>query len=253
MSENSTALVTGGAKRIGAAIVRDLAAHGFAVAIHSNTSVGEAEALAAEIKAAGGRAVVVGGDLSDADAVARLVPAAVAALGPLTLLVNNASVFLKDSYGGLDIGVWQTQFDINLRAPVFLAEAFAAQLPEGFDGNIVNMIDQRVLKLRPDMPSYTLTKAALWAATQTLAQALAPRIRVNGIGPGPTFPNIHAKDQAMTKEVGGIPLKRPVDPADFGRAIRFLVSTRSMTGQLLLLDSGQHIGWETPDIVGRPS
>ncbi len=253
MSEPCTALVTGSAKRIGAAIVRDLAAHGFAVAIHGNTSVGQADTLAAEIIAAGGRAAVVRGDLADAGAVARLVPAAVAALGPLTLLVNNASVFLKDSYGGLDIGVWQTQFDINLRAPVFLAEAFAAQLPEGSDGNIVNMIDQRVLKLRPDMPSYTLTKAALWAATQTLAQALAPRIRVNGIGPGPTFANAYAKDQRMTKEVGGIPLKRPVDPADFGRAVRFLVETKSITGQLLLIDSGQHIGWETPDIVGRPS
>ncbi len=251
MSQPRTALVTGSAKRIGAAIVRDLAAHGFAVAIHSNRSVDEANALAGEIEAAGGRAAVVHGDLSDADAVARLVPAARAALGPLTLLVNNASVFLKDRYGGLDIGIWRTQFDINLRAPVFLAEAFAAQLPEGSDGNIVNMIDQRVLKLTPEMPSYTLTKAALWAATQTLAQALAPRIRVNGIGPGPTFANPYATDQGMTKEIGGIPLRRPVDPADFGRAIRFLVETPSITGQLLLLDSGQHIGWETPEIVGK--
>ena len=189
MSEPRTALVTGSAKRIGAAIARDLAAHGFAIAIHCNQSIGEAEALAAEIEAGGGRAAVVRGDLADAGAVARLVPAAAASLGPLTLLVNNASVFLKDLYGGLDIGVWQTQFDVNLRAPVFLAEAFAAQLPKGLEGNIVNMIDQRVLKLRPDMPSYTLTKAALWAATQTLAQALAPKVRVNGIGPGPTFPN----------------------------------------------------------------
>jgi NAD(P)-dependent dehydrogenase (short-subunit alcohol dehydrogenase family) len=253
MSEPRTALVTGSAKRIGAAIARDLAAHGFAVAIHCNQSIGEAEALAAEIEAGGGRAVVVRGDLADAGAVARLVPAAAASLGPLTLLVNNASVFLKDLYGGLDIGVWQTQFDVNLRAPVFLAEAFAAQLPKGLEGNVVNMIDQRVLKLRPDMPSYTLTKAALWAATQTLAQALAPKVRVNGIGPGPTFPNPYAADQGMTKEVAGIALKRPVDPFDFGRAIRFLVETKSITGQLLLIDSGQHLGWETPDIVGRPS
>jgi NAD(P)-dependent dehydrogenase (short-subunit alcohol dehydrogenase family) len=253
MSERPTALVTGGAKRIGAAIVRDLAAHGFAVAIHANRSAGEANALVAEIEAGGGRAAVVQGDLADADAVARIVPEAVAAIGPLTLLVNNASVFMKDRYGGLDAGVWQSQFDINLRAPVFLAEAFAAQLPSGTDGNIVNMIDQRVLKLTPEMPSYTLTKAALWTATQTLAQALAPRIRVNGIGPGPTFPNPYAVDRSMTKEVAGIALKRPVDPADFGRAIRFLVETPSITGQLLLVDSGQHIGWETPDIVGRPS
>ncbi len=250
MSGRQTALVTGGAKRIGAAIVRELAAHGFAVAIHCNRSVDEAQALATEIAAAGGRAAIVRGDLAEAGATASVVPAAVQALGPLTLLVNSASVFLKDAYGKLDSGTWQTQFDVNLRAPVFLAEAFAAQLPEGCEGNIVNLIDQRVLKLTPQMPSYTLTKSALWAATQTLAQALAPRIRVNGIGPGPTFPNHYAVDTGMTKEVAGTLLKRAVDPADIGRAVRFLVETPSITGQLLLVDSGQHIAWETRDIVG---
>jgi NAD(P)-dependent dehydrogenase (short-subunit alcohol dehydrogenase family) len=252
MAEMPTALVTGGARRIGAAIARDLAAHGFAVAIHCNRSHDAARALLAEIEDAGGRGAIVRGDLSDAATVARVVSDARAALGPLTLLVNNASVFLADSYGALDIAVWQTQFDVNLRAPVFLAEAFAAQLPENAEGNIVNLIDQRVLKLTPEMPSYTLTKAALWAATQTLAQALTPRIRVNGIGPGPTFPNVH-DGGLMTKEVEGIALKRAVDPADLGRAVRFLVETKSITGQLLLLDSGQHIGWKTPDIVGAAS
>jgi NAD(P)-dependent dehydrogenase (short-subunit alcohol dehydrogenase family) len=252
MTGKLTALVTGGAKRIGAAIVRDLGGHGWAVAIHCNGSVAEANALADELRAAGARAAVVRGDLANAEAVAGIVPEAAAALGPITLLVNNASVFLKDKFGELDLGVWQTQFDVNLRAPIFLAEAFARQLPDGWDGNIVNMIDQRVLKLTPQMPSYTLTKAALWAATQTLAQTLAPRIRVNGIGPGPTFPNAYAHDLRMTKEIAGIPLKRPVDPADIGKAVRFLVETPSITGQLLLLDSGQHIGWETPDVIGKP-
>jgi NAD(P)-dependent dehydrogenase (short-subunit alcohol dehydrogenase family) len=250
MAQKPTALVTGGAKRIGAAIARDLASHGFRVAIHCNRSVAEANALADELAARGAKTAVVRADLSNAHDVAHVVPGAVAALGPLTLLVNNASVFLKDSFGALDLGVWQTQFDVNLRAPLLLAEAFAAQLPDGAEGNIVNMIDQRVLKLTPEMPSYTLTKAALWAATQTLAQALAPRIRVNGIGPGPTFPNPYAGDGGMTKEITGIALKRPVDVSDYGRAIRFLVETRSITGQLLLVDSGQHIGWQTPDIVG---
>lgn len=242
--------MTGGAKRIGAAIVRDLARHGFRVAIHCNKSLAEANALAKELRSSGADAVVVQADLSDTDAVTRIVPEAIAALGPLTLLINNASVFLRDKFGDLDHAVWQTQFDVNLRAPVFLAEAFAAQLPEGVEGNIVNMIDQRVLKLTPEMPSYTLTKAALWTATQTLAQSLAPRIRVNGIGPGPTFPNPYAGDSGMTKEISGIALGRPVDVGDYGRAIRFLVETRSVTGQLLLVDSGQHIGWKTPDIVG---
>jgi NAD(P)-dependent dehydrogenase (short-subunit alcohol dehydrogenase family) len=249
MASGLTALVTGGAKRIGAAIVRDLGKHGWAVAIHCDRSIAEANALAEELRAGGTQAAVGRADLSDPEALARIVPEATAALGPLTLLVNNASVFLKDRFGELDLGVWQKQFDVNLRAPVFLAEAFAAQLPQGADGNIVNLIDQRVLKLTPHMPSYTLSKAALWAATQTLAQALAPRIRVNGIGPGPTFPNPYSGDQSMTKEVAGIPLKRPVDPADFGRAIRFIVDTPSMTGQLLLLDSGQHISWKTRDVV----
>jgi NAD(P)-dependent dehydrogenase (short-subunit alcohol dehydrogenase family) len=248
MTGRQTALVTGGARRIGAAIVRDLASHGWAVAIHCNNSVPEADALAEEIRQAGGRAAIVRADLADADAIARIVPEAVTALGPLTLLVNNASVFLQDRFGELNQNVWQSQFDTNLRAPVFLAEAFAAQLPEGAEGNIVNIIDQRVLKLTPMMPSYTLTKAALWTATQTLAQALAPKIRVNGIGPGPTFPNPYAKDPGMTKEVAALPLKRSVDPADFGRAIRFIADTPSMTGQLLLLDSGQHIAWKTIDV-----
>jgi NAD(P)-dependent dehydrogenase (short-subunit alcohol dehydrogenase family) len=249
MAPPQTALVTGGARRIGAAIVRDLASHGFAVAIHCGQSLAEANALADELRAGGSRASVVQADLADAAAVARIVPEAAAALGPVTLLVNNASVFLKDRFGALNSTLWQRQFDINLRAPVFLAEAFAAQLPENAEGNIVNLIDQRVLKLTPQMPSYTLTKAALWAATQTLAQQLAPRIRVNGIGPGPTFPNAYAKDPSMAKEVAGTPLRRPVDPADIGRAVRFIVDTPSMTGQLLLLDSGQHITWQTRDVV----
>ena len=243
------ALITGGAMRIGAAIARDLAAHGWSVAIHCRRSAASADALSAEIEATGGRAAVVAADLADADALMRIVPAAQAALGPLTLLVNNASVYLEDQVGGLELGRWQTQFDVNLRAPVFLAEAFAAQLPDGSEGNIVNMIDQRVWKLTPEMTSYTLTKAALWAATQTLAQALAPRIRVNGIGPGPTAPNPRDGAEGLAREAAGVLLGRQVDLADYGRTIRFLVETPSITGQMIAVDSGQHLAWRTPDIV----
>jgi NAD(P)-dependent dehydrogenase (short-subunit alcohol dehydrogenase family) len=246
------ALVTGGAKRIGAAIVRDLAAHGWGVVIHCNRSADEADRLVAEIADAGGRAAIVTGDLGDADALATIVPAAARALGPLTLLVNNASVFLEDRIGGLDFGLWQSQFDVNLRAPVFLAEAFARQLPEGREGIIVNMIDQRVLNLTPDMTSYSLTKAALFAATRTLAQALAPRIRVNAIGPGPTLPNWRDGAEGLAREAAATPLRRPVDPADFGRAIRFFVETPSVTGQMLALDSGQHLAW-SDEIAGSGS
>ena len=243
------ALVTGGAKRIGAAIVRDLASHGWAVAIHCNRSPGEAAELAGELSAGGAPATVVYGDLADPNAPARVAAQAAAALGPLTLLVNNASMFVKDEFGALELDLWQRQLDVNLRAPVFLAEAFAAQLPDGVEGNIVNIIDQRVVKLTPKMPSYTISKAALWAATQTMAQAFAPRIRVNGIGPGPTFPNSYSGDAGMTRQASRLPLERTVDPADIGRAVRFIVDTPSMTGQLLLLDSGQHIGWKTRDII----
>ena len=249
MSEGQIALVTGGARRIGAAIVRDLATHGWAVAIHFNNSRENAEALAGEIRAAGGRAATVAGDLADPAALERVIPAASDALGSLTLLVNNASVFLKDRIGGLDFALWQTQFDVNLRAPVFLTEAFARQLPDSREGNVVNMIDQRVLKLTPEVPSYTLTKAALWTATQTFAQALAPRIRVNAIGPGPTFPNPHDGEAGLEKEVTGTLLERRVALGDFGRAIRFLVETPSVTGHMITLDSGQHLAWRTPDIV----
>jgi NAD(P)-dependent dehydrogenase (short-subunit alcohol dehydrogenase family) len=238
-----TALVTGGARRIGAAIVRDLAQHGWAVAVHCRTSIAEAEQLVGEIRASGGRADAIVADLADLAALRSILPAAAKALGPVTLLVNNASVFLEDAIGGLDSNLWQTQFDINLRAPVFLADAFTAQLPADCEGNIVNMVDQRVLKLRPDMTSYTLSKAALWAATQTLAQALAPRIRVNAIAPGPTFPNWRDGEDGIRREAARLPLKRRVDPAEFGRAIRFIVGARAMTGGMLTLDGGQHLAW----------
>lgn len=251
MSDIRTALVTGGARRIGLSIARDLASHGWAVAIHCNRSVEEAERVVEAIRASGGRAAVLRADLTDDRECAALLPDARAALGPVTLLVNNASTFLPDRIGALDSKLWRTQFEVNLHAPVALAEAFAAALPDGLEGNIVNMIDQRVWKLNPDMFSYTLSKAALLTATRTLAQALAPRIRVNGIGPGPTLPNPRDGEAGLKREIAGVPLARPVDPADFGRAIRFLVETRSITGQMLALDSGQHLAWRTPDMVGE--
>jgi NAD(P)-dependent dehydrogenase (short-subunit alcohol dehydrogenase family) len=244
------ALVTGGARRIGLAIVRDLAAHGWAVAIHCHRSAGAGEREAAAIRTAGGRAAVVEGDLADMAAVRGLLPAVKAALGPATLLVNNAALYLPDAVGGLDEDTWRRQFATNLQAPVWLAEAFAAQLPRGAEGNVVNLIDQRVWKLTPKMTSYTLSKAALWAATRTLAQALAPRIRVNAIAPGPTLPNERGGEDGLSGEAGGVLLERRVDLADFGRAVRFLVETRSMTGQMLALDAGQHLAWQTPDVIG---
>src|SRR5262245_39029147 len=184
------ALVTGGARRIGRAIVLALAEAGYAVAIHHNRSAADAEALATAIKNRGGPAAIVAADLADHGAVERLVSAANAALGPLSLLVNNACVFEPDEIGGLDRERWDRHFAVNLRAPLFLAEAFAAQAPDRGDASIVILLDQRVLKLTPQFVSYTLTKSALHAATSTLAQALAPRVRVNAVAPGPTLQSV---------------------------------------------------------------
>ena len=191
------------------------------------------------------RAAVLGADLADPAAVAGLVPAARAALGPLGVLVNNASVFEPDAVGGLDLALWERHFAVNLRAPVFLAEAFAAQV-EG-EGAVVNLIDQRVWKLTPRFFSYTLSKAALWTATRTLAQALAPRVRVNGIGPGPTFASARQAPEDFARQQAALPLGRGPSPEEIATAVRFLIEARTVTGQMIALDGGQHLAWQTPD------
>jgi len=248
MSE--VALVTGGARRIGRAIVERLAEAGYAVAIHCGSARAEAQALADAIIQRGGRAIVVQADLVDPAAVAALVPSVEAALGPVTLLVNNASSFLIDEVTAIDVATWNRQFSINLRAPSVLAGALANHLPEGRHGAIVNIIDQRVWKLTPQYYSYTLTKAALLTATKTMAQALAPRIRVNAVGPGPTLPNPHDGPEAMEQEAAGTLLQRTIDPREIAEAVLYLAQARAITGQMVAVDAGQHLGWRTPDIVG---
>jgi NAD(P)-dependent dehydrogenase (short-subunit alcohol dehydrogenase family) len=244
------ALVTGGARRIGAAIVSRLAAAGYAVAIHCNRSREDADALARDLAAIGVRCAIVIADLADPAAVERVIPETEAALGPVTLLVNNASSFLLDDIRDIDVARWNRQFSINLRAPSVLAGAMANRLPEGRDGAIVNIIDQRVWKLTPQYYSYTLTKAALLTATQTMAQALSPRIRVNAVGPGPTLPNPHDGASAMEAEAAATLLGRKVDAAEIADAVLYLAQARSVTGQMIAVDAGQHLGWRTPDIVG---
>lgn len=243
-------LVTGGAKRIGRAIVEDLAAHGFGVAIHCNRARAAADDLAAMVTANGGRAVVVQADLADMAAVDGLLANAEAALGPITLLVNNASVFEGDSVTDFGWDAWDRHFALHVKAPALLAKKFAAALPEGSEGLIVNMIDQRVLKPTPQYFSYSLSKAALWAATKTMAQALAPRIRVNAIGPGPTLPSSRQDDAAFGAQLDGLILKRGPELAEFGATIRYLWQARSITGQMIALDGGQHLAWQTPDVTG---
>ena len=216
-----TALVTGGARRIGEAIVKRLAAEGWAVAIHCHRSGYEAKALARAIQAAGGRAAIIEADLADAAAVSSIIAQAGAALGPVTLLVNNASVFEPDDIYSLEETVWERHLGVNLRAPVFLARDFAAQLPDGVDGAIVNVIDQRVWKPTPHFLSYTLSKSALFTATQTMAQALAPRIRVNAVGPGPTLASSRQRRDDFARQGASVPLGQGPNREEIAEAVLF--------------------------------
>lgn len=251
MSEKPpTALVTGGARRVGAAIVADLAAHGFAVAVHCNTSRDEADSLAAKINGAGGLAAVVQGDLADRDALQRVVPDASAALGPVRLLVNNASVFDDDAADSFRWEDWDRHFDMHLKAPVALTRSLAEALPDWEDALVVNIIDQRVWRLTPRFFSYTLSKSALWTATRTMAQTYGPRIRVNAIGPGPTLKNERQDTEDFQKQVEALILERGPELGEFGATIRYLWSSRSVTGQMIALDGGQHLAWQTPDVYG---
>src|SRR5215468_5538960 len=246
-STDRVALVTGGARRIGAAIVRSLAQSGYAVVIHANHSVVEAEALCAEIGAAGGRAAVIAADLADRDAVGGLVGAAVAAMGPLTLLVNNAGEFETDVFGALDRRRVERQFAVNLWAPLFLAQTFAAQTRRRDDASIINILDQRVFRPTPRFFSYTLSKSALHTATTTLAQALAPKLRVNAVAPGPTLPSPRQTDLQFAAQSESLPLQRGPRPDDIAAAVLYLAQARSVTGVTLPVDGGQHLSWRTTD------
>ncbi|GLR49788.1 SDR family oxidoreductase [Shinella yambaruensis] len=245
-----TALVTGGAKRIGKAIVEDLVAHGFAVAIHANTSLEDAEAMARAFNAGGGSTVAVQCDLADGAATSRLIGTAADALGPIGLLVNNASLFKPDTVEAFDDALWERHFAVHVKAPSILARDFVRQLPEGAPGSIVNIIDQRVWNPTPRYYSYTLSKSALWMATRTMAQSFAPRVRVNAIGPGPSLPNERQDEAAFQAQVEGLILRRGPGLDEFGRTVRFLFDTPSITGQMIALDGGQHLAWETPDVGG---
>jgi NAD(P)-dependent dehydrogenase (short-subunit alcohol dehydrogenase family) len=235
------ALVTGGAHRIGRAIVEDLAAHGWAVAIHAHHSLADAEALATAIRGTGGRAAAVGGDIADTTMHAGVIAAATKALGPVTLLVNNASMFEKDTFGALDRALFDRQIAVNLAGPIFLAQAFAAALPAGIEGNIVNLLDQRVYRPSPAYFSYQLAKSALLIATDVMAKALAPRIRVNGIAPGPVLPSATQSAEGFTRKLEATLLKRAPELTEFGRTVRYFVEARSVTGQVVALDSGEHL------------
>jgi NAD(P)-dependent dehydrogenase (short-subunit alcohol dehydrogenase family) len=244
--DRAAAFVTGGARRIGRALVEALAARGHPVAIHAHHSVAAAETLAREITDAGGRAIAVAGDLGREADVERLVPMAGSALGPLGVLINNASTFERDSVETATRASWDLHLEANLRAPFVLIQAFARALPASADGVVVNLLDQRVWAPTPDFVSYTVAKLGLWGLTQTLAVALAPRIRVAGIGPGPTLANTRQTPDSFAAQVASVPLQRGPSLGEMQAALRFILDTPSYTGQMLALDGGQHLGWTFP-------
>lgn len=237
------ALVTGAADRVGAAIARRLARDGWAVIVHYRSSAEKAEAVAAEIRAAGGQATAVGADLADRSQRSRVIADAAKPFGPLTLLVNNASLFERDAVTDLDETLWDAHFAVHAEAPAFLSRDFAAQLPADVGGNIVNIIDERVLDLSPAYFSYTLSKAVLWTMTRTLAQSLAPRIRVNAIGPGPTVPPPHVSPEAHARRLTELPLGRAADAEGIADGVAAILALDAMTGQMIVLDGGEHIEW----------
>ncbi len=245
-----TVLVTGAGARLGAALALSLGDAGWSVAIHYNTAKAPAEAIAAKIQAQGGAAQTFQADFTKEAQTAGLIAKVVTAMGPLTALVNNASIFEKDAIETMTRESWDAHLEINLRAPVKLAQDFQAQLPAGETGAIVNIVDQRVLKLTPQFASYTLSKFALWGATHTLAQAMAPHIRVNAIAPGPTFKSTRQSPVDWSAQNDAMPLGKGPEPQDICQALHYILNARSLTGQTIAVDGGQRLIWRTPDVHG---
>ncbi len=245
------ALVTGAGKRLGRAMASHLAQTGYALGIHYNHSQADAEELVRRIRDDGGKAVCVKARLQSAEDVATLVERTTNGLGmPLTLLVNSASAFEDDDIDTMTHDSWALHMDVNLRAPAMLAQAFARQVPPDRDGLIINMLDQRVLKLTPQFLTYTLSKSALYSLTHTLAQALGSKgIRVNGIGPGPTLKNKRQTEEDWRRQNEATILGHGADSADICRALQFLIDSKAVTGQMIAVDGGQHLVWQTPDVM----
>ncbi len=234
------ALVTGGARRLGRAMVEMLAREGFAVAIHCRRSRDEAEAL---LKHIGGRGCVVQADLAEETALLPMLAEVEAQLGPVGVLINNASVFERDELGGVTRQSWDAHMEPNLRAPFVLSQAVAKSLPEGAEGLIINMLDQRVWNLTPHFVSYTVSRSALWSLTRSMALGMAPRIRVNAIGPGPVLPAEGQSLEHFESMCRSTPLQRGASPDEIAAIARMFLMLPSITGQMLAPDGGQHLNW----------
>lgn len=240
-------LITGAGRRIGRAIALDFGKRGWAVAVHYNHSAIAATEVVSEIRAFGGKACAVSGDLSREEYTITIIPKVVETFGPLGCLVNNASLFLEDTIFNMTRESWDAHIEVNLRAPLVLTQGFAHQLPDNSLGVVINIIDQRVWRLTPNFTSYTVSKAALWALTQTLALALAPRIRVDAIGPGPTLPSVRQTVEQFREQCQNMPLRRGTTPEEIAEAVQFIIRSPAMTGQMIALDGGQHLGWMQPN------
>jgi NAD(P)-dependent dehydrogenase (short-subunit alcohol dehydrogenase family) len=260
MSERPRALVTGAARRLGRAMALDLAGSGWDVAIHYNGGADEAEETAAAARALGAAATTAQADLLSEEETGALIGRAARDLGgPLVLLINNASLFENDHVVTATRRSWDRAIESNLRAPVRLTQDFAAQAPRALtdakgepvaQACVINMIDQRVWKPTPHFMSYSLAKSALYSFTRTAAQALAPHVRVNAIGPGPTLMADRQSPEHFARQRGACVLGRGSDPEDIVAAMRFIVTCKAFTGQMLAIDGGQHLVWKTPDILG---
>ena len=245
-----TVLVTGAAKRLGRAIALELAGAGWNIALHYSTSRDDAELVAKEIRAKGVKCATIAVNFAMEAETETLVGRANAELGPLAALINSASLFQNDDWRTADRKSWDAHMEINLRAPFLLSQHFARQLPKGGKGAIVNIIDQRVLKPTPQFMSYSLSKAGLYWLTTTLAQALAPDIRVNAVGPGPTLRNPRQSEEDFARQRDATILKHGAEPSDIAQAVLYLLEADAVTGQMLTVDGGQHLIWQTPDVQG---
>ena len=242
-------IITGGATRIGAAIAKKLSGNGVEILIHYNKSKSKAESLKKELQKKGSKVFLVRGDLSKEKDVNKIIKFAKSKLKFFDCLINNASLFENDKIENFTTDSWGKHLRTNLRTPALLSKMFARNI-KGKNNNIINIIDQRVFKLTPYFFSYTISKTGLYTLTKTSAMSLAPNIRVNGIAPGPTLKNKRQSEKHFKKQYMATPLKRKVDVEQICSAVDFFIKNRSITGQVISIDSGQSLNWQTPDIMG---
>ena len=240
---NNTALVTGGSQRIGKAICEKIAKKGWNVAIHFNKSSNKVISLKKKLEKFGVKCVSIKADLSKENEIKNLFSEAQRKIGKINCLINNASTFELDSIDTIKKKDWDYHLNVNVWAPIFLIKQLKKNLPKNVDGNIINIIDQRVLNLTPFFTTYTFTKSGLWTLTKTLAMALAPRIRVNAVGPGPTLSSKRQSEKQFKKQWKSMPLKKKIDPTEIADAVLFILQSKSLTGQIIPVDAGQHLGW----------